>query len=72
MYETVKFNVFEENPEETVYRKESENQTENAETIQLQNEQNDDQTSRRIANRNYKKPVFRRFDWEREGTLNVL
>jgi hypothetical protein len=72
MYETVKFNIFEENLEETVYRKESENQTENEKTIQVPKEKSDDQTSRLIANRNHKKPVFRRFDWEREGTLNVL
>ncbi len=73
MYETVKFNIFEEHLEEVVYENNIENRKDNAETVkQLPNEQKDEKTSRLIPSRNYKQPVFKRFDWEREGTLNTL
>ena len=71
MYETVKFNIFEENLEEIVYGNKVENQPSSVEMTPPSTVRKDERTSLLTPIRNYNQPVFRRLDREREVIPNT-
>jgi hypothetical protein len=72
MYKSVSFNIFEENLEEIVYGENSVSQTENTELEKKTVVVIGEITVPKIAEQSYDKFIYRRFDWERDETLNVL
>ncbi|MEP6900677.1 MAG: hypothetical protein ABJA66_02940 [Actinomycetota bacterium] len=66
------FNIFEENLEEIVYAENSVSETENNDANKKTVVVIGEVTVPKIAALNYDTFIYRRFAWERDGTLNVL